>query len=414
MNAERIAYLIAGNLEIEADVGAVTRAHSSYTDRLGLNVVDTDGAAGVCTCSASLSAPSPDLTTRPRGPHHVGGGLVRSAVALRSERGSGRCRVTTFAYRLKARIPTGMLQAEDDKSTVELVTEHRVRLRLPTGDDGDEVVITGSGYESKDAAWGAGEQARSALRVAALTSGFAVDMGIGHERRDSMQSALSDCVRDQVRREHGVRVINEVLGLQVYPEDLPTSVFNGRASGRVRARLDKAVDPLRAELNGAARVLESRVALALDLFFSTQFESTVRSRVLTLVTALEVLAEQGDQPAAVVAHVDELRRLTRDARRGADDETRAGLERLLSELAKLRRDSLTQAVRKLVAAHAPADQQYGGRAADDFAAHCYMVRSKLVHIGEEPPDVQLSQLQSDLWLLVRAVLLSVVGSPRTS
>ena len=44
MTAGHLAYLIRRSLATEAEVASVDKAHTVYRDRIGLSVVDTDGA----------------------------------------------------------------------------------------------------------------------------------------------------------------------------------------------------------------------------------------------------------------------------------------------------------------------------------------------------------------------------------
>jgi hypothetical protein len=206
----------------------------------------------------------------------------------------------------------------------------------------------------------------------------------------------------------GGRVVPDVHGLQVYPDDLPAAAINLTARGRVSRPVARLLGPLRSELAGN-RQLGKKEALAMDLYFLSQFESSTRARVLALVTSLEVLSERQSRPQPVVAHLEQLKKQTKDALRDADTETQRAFNSFLSGLGQLCDESISSAVRSVVRQHVPDTKQFDGMSPIDFFNKCYDVRSKLVHAGEEPEDVTLTQLFGELSRLVQVVLFSVAG-----
>lgn len=320
--------------------------------------------------------------------------------------------MTTYAYRLKAKVPPEHLDVpEGHDGSIDLGDEHRATLMIPTGNTGRaELVLVSHGFDTEEDAWTSGERARSALRIASLVCGLPIDVGIERERRDRSGMRLAPHVRDAMEAASGHRVLTDVHGLQVFPDDQPAAVVRAHAGGRVSMQVDKLVDPLRSAMRGD-RQLTKKEALAMDLYFLSQIESSTRARVLALVTSLEVLSEQQEYPQPVIAHLEQLKKLTKNARRDADDETRSAFESFQSRLGMLHEESISAGLRSVVREHVPDTETFDGKSPMQFITDGYQIRSKLVHEGEEPADVALTQLFSGLRRLVHAVLLSVATGP---
>lgn len=323
--------------------------------------------------------------------------------------------MTTYAYRLRAKTSPGRVfkLSDEHEDAIDLDVGYPARLRLPTDREAKaEVVLSGRGFATEENARSAGEHARSALRIAALVGGHPIDVGIERDRRDKPTTALNPTIREKILAEQGTRVLNDVFGLQIYPDDVPATVISSSGVGIVtHTNTNALVESLRASLVADDRELSARAALAMDLYFLAQFESTVRAKILALVTSLEVLSEEAPRPERVLDHLERLIEETHDATRNVDDlEEARAFDRFSGALTRLRTDSITQAIRTLVDNHVPNDERYGGVAPVKFAAECYGVRSKLVHEGEEPEGVVLTELHGDLSRLVKAVLLSVAGA----
>jgi hypothetical protein len=144
--------------------------------------------------------------------------------------------------------------------------------------------------------------------------------------------------------------------------------------------------------------------LALELFSLSQFEEYGRSRLLTLISAVEVLARQQPSPDSVVAVVSELL-----VRVQASDLCSAQKCALSSRLGGLKRESIGEATRRFVAASIPRGSLYNGKAGGDFIKDCYELRSDFSHGRRRPDEREVTQAVSDLQRLVPDLLLAVTG-----
>jgi len=173
-------------------------------------------------------------------------------------------------------------------------------------------------------------------------------------------------------------MLNDVLGLSVFEcEPVPRFVTLGGASvsvGRAGAGVLRA---LRAAV--AKNVtMTPQEQLAYALYSASFNEAYADARLVMLMMAVETLLPETEHPEAVLAHVEHLREMTRQAEL-PDDERRS----LLGSLLWLRLQSINQAGRQL--AQSLGDRTYmegqpsGPENATRFFTRCYEMRSALVH-----------------------------------
>jgi hypothetical protein len=310
-----------------------------------------------------------------------------------------------YNFRIRVLLPPRQkfVPAEQFQEPVELIDPMSMSISLPTDtSQPSEIVLIGRGFDSEQLAMSAGIRANWALRAAGLVSG--VPMAFG---RNKATSQLSTVAREHAEAASGAMIIDNVHGLHVYyVDDRPAVVFAMRATGEVGRLGDKFIGALQAALR-TARPLDENVALAFDLYFLTEFETSDRARVLALVTALEVLADRCPRPPAALEIVNHAIDDAKRALKKLDDEqSRAVFNSLIGSLRDARDESITAAVARLVAKATSPYEQYLGKSAEEFVKKCYGTRSNLVHAGSEG-DVDLRELWPELRRLVAAVLRSL-------
>ena len=258
-----------------------------------------------------------------------------------------------------------------------------------------ELLLCSSGFETNEEAWNAGHSAIAALLVSAAKSGLGIDLG-----QDASRSSLGKDWADMIRQERGVFVLNDVLDLTVYDDRVKTVFVSSNGS----PSFCKPGGPFLTSLRDGIAVslsLTEKQRLALELYGYSHFESSLRTRFLTLTVAVEALIEMKPRSPRSLDHVDKLIEMTRSAGL-EEDETSS----MLGSLERLKFNSIGQATRALVGAFA-GEKFYGGMLADQFFANCYDVRSRVVHTGERPEELQ--RLYPDLERLVRDLVTSSVA-----
>jgi hypothetical protein len=118
--------------------------------------------------------------------------------------------------------------------------------------------------------------------------------------------------------------------------------------------------------------VDARMLLSMEIFCSSSLEASDRAAFLTAVSALEPLAEEQSLGSAVDTFAEECLASLRAAH-SIDQQHRASLEGRINQL---RRESIRQALRRVVAAKLP---DYPAASALVDAA--YALRSELIHDG---------------------------------
>ncbi len=225
---------------------------------------------------------------------------------------------------------------------------------------------------------------------------------VGEDRTHAM---VTQYFIDQVREEQGIRLLNELHGLQVYEEDpeFPTQFV----ASSVEAKLLKGIEDFEQYFREAVDMgleFTERETLAFELYGLSHFESAERARFLTLVTAIESISENKARSAEAVKHVERLIELTEDS--GLPEPE---INSLLGSLNWLRQESISRTGRDFVERFLGVEQ-YEGKVAKKFFQACYNVRSDLVHSGKPSDDtVDFRTLVAELDRLVADLLVASAG-----
>jgi hypothetical protein len=255
-----------------------------------------------------------------------------------------------------------------------------------------EITFRASGFPTGDDARLAGETFRSWLRFASASAGFGLDCG-----RDVPLSSLGEGVRRQLQEllaHEKVVLVDDVHGLAFY-EDIGRPLrFAARATGRVllpsRPLLDAVVRA------GHGPPLNNERLLVCDLVSSVYRETSDDTRLLTLVTAMEVLAGRHERTGGARALVEEFIETAAQSERSAtSDEERKEFNSLLGSLRRdLRYRSISALVQDWARSVRPDDPE-----APKLAKRCYNCRSNLVHAGTA------NENPAQLWPQVLALML---------
>lgn len=114
---------------------------------------------------------------------------------------------------------------------------------------------------------------------------------------------------------------------------------------------------------------------ALDLYNASFFERSERSRFLTLMVILEVLAPERKDIDALVDVFSKIKREAKRITEGFDGEVK---NKFLTELGKLKKESITQTLQNLVR---PVQRE--GEDLEDIVTKLYGIRGKLTHKGKK-------------------------------
>lgn len=252
--------------------------------------------------------------------------------------------------------------------------------------------ISCSGLDSQETASDIGMRVKHALLIAGAQLKMGVDVG-----KDIATSGVGKFLRDQAM-EHGVQSLNDIHGLLVFPDDMPVNfirVFSVKVIvGRPPEKFTEAL------IHGyeLAPSLDQKIILALEMYSASHFESSLRARFLTLVTAVEVLADQEELDEEVRLHIENL----------IEETKRSNIpfgrkELLSSRLGQLKKESINSACKGLVTKY------LDDESASQFTNY-YSIRGKILHNGVVPKGVNLGSEVPKLDKMISQLLLAIIGT----
>lgn len=303
--------------------------------------------------------------------------------------------MATYGLRLRFNLPSdsNIQEKSTELELLQLPDGRPLTLHALSADsiaDCAKLSVRAGGFASEQEARACAQRVRNALLICGAITQIGIDVG-----QDKAASRLGDAVRDRWRKE-GKRLLDDVHGISVFPEDLPVRFVSGWARVVRGLRAEEFVGQFRRALE-AVTELSSRKALSLELYAASKFESSQRARFVTLVSAVEALAEQEYEDRQILDHVESLIEATKEKLEAP------ARDQLLSRLGQLKRWSIARACKEMVTEH------LGPKEAEAFA-YAYDVRSEILHEGRVPAGADLGRDCHKLDELVSQLLVSICGA----
>jgi hypothetical protein len=259
-------------------------------------------------------------------------------------------------------------------------------------------VILSGGYSTEEEALEYGFKVKDAVLCYGVK--FRVGVDVGNDRASGF---LSKFVKDKIFEEQGVKMIDDVHGVTAYSEEHPTSSISVSATGLINARAsDFFADQIITLLGNDIKIAD-QIKFAMELMTSSFFESSPRSRFLTLILAAESILTPYDRPVEVHALADELKKHAK-----ASAITESDKNSILGSLNWLYKDSISTSLRKMATRYLPG-KSYDGIPSEIFIKSCYDARSKLVHSGKvEESEYNIGTLAANLEVYMKDMLTSIL------
>jgi hypothetical protein len=309
-----------------------------------------------------------------------------------------------FNFRLRFHLPSGSrIESHSEKLFILEETDGK-RLYLCSGVIGTPIkehshaALIGGRYSSGDEAREAAERAKKALLTWAVQQRLGIDLGDGHQR-----SILTNAGREMLEREFKKPIRNDIHGIDVYEhqENLMFVLMH------FDAILGKSPETFIEQIATSFRnplVLTEKQILAAELYCASFFDVSFRSRLITLVTAIEALLEPAPRSPDVQMIVSTMETMVRQT-----DIDQSIKEAMIGSLQWLRQDSIGQAGRDLCM-HFLGSTQYFGMVASRFFSYCYELRSQILHFGKPIEDaVDLLAVSNTCQAFVADLLLASFG-----
>jgi hypothetical protein len=265
------------------------------------------------------------------------------------------------------------------------------KLTLVSGSSGapisgkNRVAVVGKSFASNGQAEIAAERCKRALLYWAIEKRVGVDFGDGKQR-----SHITEAGFKHFEKQLGCPVRNDLHGIDVYEhtENLKFVSFNAEA--KVGKNPNKLIDTFKREYKNN-RLFTEKQLLAGEIYTSSFFDVSSRSRFITLVTAVEALLERPKRSDDVESLVEELKGKTQQSM--VDETTKTSI---IGGLEDLKNQSIGQAGRELSNQLLPNDL-FDGQASADFFGRCYGLRSQILHHGT------ILDKREDIWHLANVM-----------
>ena len=310
-----------------------------------------------------------------------------------------------YDFRLRFNLAEGYRIGSDVAEIELLVLPSGERIRMISGDtetplkNCTQVAVLGKSFASENQARDAAEKSKRALLYWAIEQRLGIDFGSRKQRSMATNAYLA-----MLEKQHGHPFRNDIHGIDVYEhvEKLKFVSVSGKATvGKHSLRL---IDTFQREYLSSRQLTEKEV-LASEIYASSFFDVSSRSRFITLVTAVEALLEPLKRSDKVEALVEELKATTQKSK--IDEPTR---ESIIGSLERLRHQSIKQAGRML-ASHLISDELFDGQSSADFFSRSYDLRSQILHRGTiEDDSVDILHLANVMESFVARLLLAALNS----
>jgi hypothetical protein len=219
----------------------------------------------------------------------------------------------TYCFRIRCTLGATVTVASDDPHWVLATSDtHREDVVLAPAEGTTlggtrHLVARGSSFDSPDAAFAAGQRWMSKIQLAFARMRVGADFG----ERGIPGGTWTEFGLRTLEEQHGGRILNDVMGLSVF-ECEPAPMFVRMGPPTVSVGKAGVLGALRAAAaNDVSMPPQEQLAYAL---YSASFNEThADARFVMLMMALETLLPETERPEAVLAHVERLREITKQA-----------------------------------------------------------------------------------------------------
>jgi hypothetical protein len=254
----------------------------------------------------------------------------------------------------------------------------------------EDLIIDGVGFPSEDEACKYGLKIKKSLMICSVKLQKGINVGIEKDKYSLEPSEIERARKD------GKLFRGDELGLLIFPEDLQKE-FCGVKLYCTDVTSDVSFIE---EINRAyevTRELTEKESLAIELYNLSHFETSLKARFLTLISAIECLAQPRNYDEENQMHINHLIEMTKHTPNLTEKDS------MISRLRELKHESISGSCRKLL-------KKYLGTEAVKLFIPCYKIRSELLHVGKSSEKYNLEQYMPGLDKMVSALILSMVNT----
>ena len=237
--------------------------------------------------------------------------------------------------------------------------------------DSRDLVLIGGPFAARRVALEKGRRMQFALRLCGAKLNVGFDLG---RDRPHGGTFMKPVLKSLSRRSRG-NVLNDIHGLVVIQGEKPNYFLSGKADVISGRSGDRFTDELRNQF-GSLKRPSAKKHLALDLYAASFFEQSDRARLLTLVTAVEILGRRARRTKHAQQLISQFELLVKHSKL-SETEKRS----LEGGISRLEFRPPAQDIARLIKAHL-AGRTYMGLSADKFYKDVTRLRGRLIHRGE--------------------------------
>ena len=201
-------------------------------------------------------------------------------------------------FRLRFNLPEGYRIDSDVDQLELLVLQHGEKITLRSDANGTPIkdhasaTIIGGPYASEHQARTAAEKSKRALLYWAIEHRTGVDFGDGKPiGNDKQKIFVTEEYLAILRKKYDCPIRIEIPGIDVYEHDEKLRFVNVDAKVTLGKHPPRLIDTFQREYLNSRQLTEKHV-LACEIYASSFFDVSPRTRFITLVTAIEALLEQ--------------------------------------------------------------------------------------------------------------------------
>lgn len=309
--------------------------------------------------------------------------------------------MSKFNFRLRFNFVEGDYIACDAEELLIFEDSKGLRIKLKSGAKGvaikdrSRIALIGGPYESKTDALDAAKTTKRSLLIWAVTNKIGIDLGDGKFRGGLTNEGLNS-----LAEQWETPVRNDLHGIDIFEpqDDLLFLLFDTKAFlGKDKNTFIQTITEHFCE----TLPITERQVVSSELYCSSFFDVSFRSRLITLVSSIEALLVPSDRSVEVIALVKQFTQMVKEAE--IDHETKNSM---VSSLQSLRQTSISQTGKALSEMLLP-DKDYLGKSASDFFGLCYGLRSQILHSGRpKDQNIDLLDVANTLQIFVGDLLIA--------
>jgi hypothetical protein len=293
----------------------------------------------------------------------------------------------TYAFRITCSLAGGVIESVEPTVLLTLPDLPTIEVHLTAKDDENklsDITVWCSGFKSEAEAHSAGSRVKTALVLAGIVLGVGIDAG--NDQISGPAFTTKDGKPDE-------RLQPEVHGLQVVP-DIDGLIFGSLQFGRPYTPISPDTFQKKvAECYALDKALSQKQVLAAQLYNHSHFHATDAVRFVTLISSVESLAERRKRHSQVLDLIEQMVQMASKTLGSREANTQS----LIGGLRNLQYESIGTACRTLV-------KEYCGDDKAKAFARQYEIRSRLLHNGAPPAEIDLNLEVIRLDNLVRLLL----------